>query len=265
MTGYTPGDNLPYPDSYTEPADSPNAFQALALAVQAALDADQAEINARPTGVATEATYVKGPTATVVTDWNDAIPSGFYQSLPGAANVPVTSQGNDYWLGFVTCLDPSANVRQVAWPAGAAGYPPAVMLQRAMLGGVWGAWARISNYLFSWGTTDNFMTHRHGPGDGVSRFATGMAKDPLNGNPSDSDEWRVQCYTPAGVFTWSAIKIPESGIVSMPRGHAVLRERIAAGDPIPADTVLTVGALADILRAGVGPGELNIAPPTEET
>lgn len=39
MTGYTNPDNLPYPDDYQQPADSPSAFQALAQSVQTALTA----------------------------------------------------------------------------------------------------------------------------------------------------------------------------------------------------------------------------------
>lgn len=37
MTAYTDPDNLPYPDDYQQPADSPSALAALANAVQAAL------------------------------------------------------------------------------------------------------------------------------------------------------------------------------------------------------------------------------------
>lgn len=42
MTGYTNPDNLPYPDDYQQPADSPSAFQALAQSVQTALTAAKA-------------------------------------------------------------------------------------------------------------------------------------------------------------------------------------------------------------------------------
>lgn len=38
MTGFTPGDLLPYPDDYDQPADSPNALEALAQATQAGLN-----------------------------------------------------------------------------------------------------------------------------------------------------------------------------------------------------------------------------------
>lgn len=38
MTGYTAGDLLPYPNDYEQPADTPNAIQANATAVQTALN-----------------------------------------------------------------------------------------------------------------------------------------------------------------------------------------------------------------------------------
>lgn len=38
LASTTPGDNLPYPSDYNDPADSPSAFRALAEATQTALD-----------------------------------------------------------------------------------------------------------------------------------------------------------------------------------------------------------------------------------
>jgi hypothetical protein len=253
MTGFT-ADGLPYPNDYTKPADSPSAFQDLADATQRALDT-------KPDTTDTEALYVKSPSGVLITDWNAINVAGFYRSDVGASNSPDPA---DKWNGIVRYWSGVGYHQMINSATGH--YPYGAILQRSYLPGIgWTPWARVVNYAYSWALLDNFIFHRHGTdGPGVDRFAAGMAKDPATAAASALDEWRVQCYDTAGNFTWSAIKIPESGVVTMPKGHATALTRIRSGEPIPADTVLTVGMLAEILRAGVGPGELNVGPPSEE-
>lgn len=77
MTGYTIPDSLPYPDDYTQPADSPAALQSLATATQAALDKKTIvehthSPNMISIGRTTNMTINPGATASV----NIAVPAG---------------------------------------------------------------------------------------------------------------------------------------------------------------------------------------------
>lgn len=77
-------------------------------------------------------------TATVVTDWNNALANGAFYSLTGAANVPKAAAG---WQGFVSVLN-SENIRQIVWSADG---PSVEMYSRCGDGTtlVWGAWVSL--------------------------------------------------------------------------------------------------------------------------
>lgn len=246
MVANTPAWGLPYPDDYQQPADSPNALEDLAVATDAAITNLQAQGRGE---------FMHGRDATQTTDWNNANESGAYWSDSDAANQPAASVGADFWVGLTTAHTDWAH--QIAWPLAltATPYPPNVMVQRARRGGSWGAWQRVANYGYSWGTIDGlrFMQHASGgAGSEITRFADGLKKDDTTAGPSPADEWRVQCYDAAGNFTWSAIRIPESGIVTMPKGHALAMERLSDGQPLDPEQVVTVGVLLQLLaRAGI--------------
>lgn len=240
----TPDFSLPYPNDYNDPADSPTAFRELAVATEAALNLMVPDATA-------ETRYVKGPIATEITDWNAALESGFYAAPSGATNSPGTTF-ETWWMGIVVHMTP-VFIHQIAWPA--YGYSPYTMMDRAFNNGVWNGWSRVTNYAQSWDDMDNLQTLQHTRAAGhpaVARFAHGMKKDSASVSPTAIDEWRVQCYDTEGTFTWSAIKIPESGIVSMPRGHAVAQSRLRRGVEVGADTAATLGNVVDIVRIMLG-------------
>ena len=253
--GYTTPDGLPYVTDYNLPADTPALSLMQANASQAALTNHRA---------VSDGAYMHGRTATQVGDWNAAVQSGVYVTGPGAANVPSTGLGDASWIGIVARLN-DGYVHQIAWPA--TFYPVAAMLQRSCAEGVWTGWGRVTNWAFSWADLDNFVTHHHQTLAGnatVARFASGMKKDPGNTYPTANDEWRVQCYDEAGNFTWSAIKIPESGIVSMPRGHATATRALEAGDPLDPTQAATIGTVIQIVAALLAGRSIPQAEPTSE-
>ena len=81
MTGYTTGDNLPFPNDVNQPADSPNAFQQLAAATQTALNSDQATLNAHTADLATKIEIA--PTSALIApigaNWSNGVTSGYGQ------------------------------------------------------------------------------------------------------------------------------------------------------------------------------------------
>lgn len=259
LTRGTAGDDLPLIDDYNLPADVPAANNALASATQTALNNHRATSDAR---------YVQGPGGVRITDWNAATLAGFYWSELGASNRPAASEGDDYWIGW-TAIHNDSWVHQYATAIGASGQvPAAAVYHRTRSGGAWGSWTQLGASVYSWGTASRGLYWRHGA-DGAARFAALHAKSTDQGATLSSlDEWRLQCYDQAGQFTWSAIKVPESGVVSMPRGHALLLERLASGEPLPADQVVTVGALAKLLARILDPDDpltLETLPVVEES
>lgn len=239
MTGFTTPDNIPYPNDYEQPADSPAALKANATAVQTAL-------NKKSVHATAEANYVKGPIATRITDWNDAIASGFYAGLAGTGHPPVDTWDTS-WMGISVQVS-SEYIHQIAWPL--SGYDPSMMMQRARTGGTWGGWSRLVNHPQSWSSADNlinFMHRGYSGGATKQRFATGLVKSNSLADAHVLDEWRVQCYDLDGSYTWAAIKIPESGVVSFPKGHALALQKLSAGEPIQSDQAVTVGMLAKLL------------------
>ena len=191
------------------------------------------------------------PMATVITNWNTAVTTGFYRSTTGAAYEPSNALGDTHWMGFAIAYN-ADYVKQVAWPLGTGNYPPDVMLGRSLRGGTWTGWHRNNAYNYSWSGLDNltFLQHvqsGYAP-EGVRRFAHGMAKaDSAPASANSLDEWRVQCYDLSGNFTWSAIKIPENGNVSMPRQTRAVTRALTSQEPIEASETLTVGGLVKIL------------------
>ena len=73
MTAYTSPDNLPYPDDYQQPADSPSAFAALANAVQAALSATKTFASGLVLNTLNGTNTDKAPSQAAVKAWKDSI------------------------------------------------------------------------------------------------------------------------------------------------------------------------------------------------
>ena len=202
------------------------------------------------------------PAATVTSDWNTALNTGFYSSLPGADNPPATGIGDGHWMGIVIRYT-DAWVHQIAWPLGTSNYPPYSMATRARVNNAWNDWQRNNTYHYSWNGLDNLVFFQHQqagkPIDGVRRFAHGMVKDdahPAGAWPAD--EYRIQCYDTNGNFTWSAIKIPESGVVSMPKTGALLRGAMAptlqaAPTEVESSVPVTIGGLIAVLDEVLSP------------
>lgn len=286
----TAPDALPYPNDYQQPADSPAAFQALAIATQAALI--NRVINSMNPGTSTthapsqnavrvaiaaaEARQVP-ITPTVVTDWDQATAPGFYIGT-GAKNPPSPT----YFpaapiMGLVLTGGSPNHVTQIAWPYGTQMLPLYAMFQRTRSSGDWGNWARLNNFVNSYGPNDGLVFNRHGGGmTGVTRFAHGLKKQGGNA-PSSADEWRVQRYDTDGNYTGNIMVAGQDGRVTFPSGHTRLVEAARDGAQVSADQAATVGIVADMILAAFAAAGvslprtaaamfgLTIGPPTPET
>lgn len=195
-----------------------------------------------------------GQAATTITNWNSAVNNGVIYQANGATNAPDTG----WWMGF--CVSRDANYKhQMLWPFANARWNSSQIFEREMENGVWGDWNRLAQYYYSRDAMDSMHYAQHNAtagGMGYRRFSWGMYKDKGTNAPSAGDQWRVQCYDTAGTYTWTAIQVAESGAVTFPKGHSLLRTQLAAAEPVRASEVATVGLVVDLVtrllqRAGV--------------
>jgi hypothetical protein len=145
------------------------------------------------------------------------------------------------------------------------------VFHRTMESGVWDTWKRHPHYyLYSHHKGDGFLFNQHngtGVNEGVRRFAFGLYKPKAAADTtaaSTKDEWRVQCYTTAGVYDHTAIKVTEAGHVYFPMGYSKTRDVLSkdlpdvdpfeegSGAPddeefILEDTATTAGLVADMI------------------
>ena len=195
---------------------------------------------------------------TTITDWNDATTNGWFRGN-NAVNGPSTF-ATGWWYGWTVVY--STNwITQFALPFSQAGIDHNALMWRHCFSGVWDVWGRVNNYVYAWDYLDNFVTLRWGGNSsnaqyGITRFAMGT-KTATNAATA-SDAWRVQCYDTGGDFSWTGIQMPESGAVSFPKGHSLLRQAMVAREAVPADQAATVGMVAEMIaNALAGSGLLR--------
>jgi hypothetical protein len=180
------------------------------------------------------------PYCTSISDWNAANYNGWFMGV-NAANAPVGG-----WVYGLTIAHNSIWCVQLAWPF-ASGYPEGAMHYRHQSNGGWDSWARVGNFAHSWDTIDNFVTFRHGGGDGVSRWAIGNKKDSATGAASGNDQFRIQRYNTDGVYAGNLMTGSTAGVVNFPTSHTRLAEAMAEGAEVEADRAATVGIVAGMI------------------
>lgn len=99
-----------------------------------------------------------GPNGLQITDWNDALTTGFYWGN-AAANQPIPQTVDvDYWVGHVQVMLTTSGITRVlqtAWRADVPGSPVYSRTFNAGGSGVWSAWAGIES---GYGSTNDLGT-----------------------------------------------------------------------------------------------------------
>jgi hypothetical protein len=201
---------------------------------------------------------VNGQAAVTITDWNQAVLNNTTYMGNSAANAPDTGWYYGQCISYGTPYK-----QQIIYPfANARNYSGTCYI-RELEASVWGDWNRTTSYIHGRDAADSgiwIQQNGYRNNMGIRRFFMGMWKDKTSNNASALDEWRVQCYNTAGVYTWTAIKVPQSGVVSFPKGSAMLRAALTEETPIAADTAATVGNVVDIVTALMAKAGLHVEP-----
>lgn len=211
---------------------------------------------------------IQSQTPVDITNWNSAVNNNVVYRANNAANAPDTG-----WYFGICFSHDSSYKHQILYPYANGRWASNQMVEREMEGGVWGDWNRAGQYYWSRDTLDGFTFSQHngsGSNMGVRRFAWGMYKDKNTNNASASDQWRVQCYDTGGSYTWNGIVVAESGAVSFPKGHSLVRSRMDAQEPLRADEAATVGMVVELVirlmqRAGIEINPAEVVTLMEET